>query len=61
MVVLTDYSKAFDNIDFYTFDVKMHSFNLFLYWVFNYLTHRHFVQIDGVWSELTSWSSVIKC
>ena len=48
--VFTNYSKAFDTIDFYTWIQKMHSLNFstdFLYWVFNYLTYRqHFVQID---------------
>ena len=43
MAVFTDYSKAFDTIDFFIFMQKMHSLNFstdFLYWVFNYLTHR---------------------
>ena len=47
MAVFTDYSKAFDTIDFFTLIQKMHSLNFstdFLYWTFNYLTHRqHFV------------------
>ena len=51
MAVFTDYSKAYDIIDFFTLIQKMHSLNFstdFLYWVFNYLTHRqHFVQIDS--------------
>ena len=37
MIVVTDYSKAFDTIDFYTLLQKMHSLNFstgFLYWVF---------------------------
>ena len=41
MAVFTDYSKAFDKIDFFTLIQKMHSLNFstdFLYWVFNYLT-----------------------
>ena len=50
MTVCTDYAKAFDTIDFYTFIQKMHSLNFstdLLYWVFSYLTHgQHFVQID---------------
>ena len=43
MAVFTDYSKAFDTIDFFTLIQKMHSLNFstdFLYWVFNYSTHR---------------------
>ena len=56
MAVFTDYSKAFDTIDFFTLIQKMHSLNFttdFLYWVFNYLTHRqHFVQIDSNCSSL---------
>ena len=51
MAVFTDYSKAFDNIDFFTLIQKMRSLNFstdFLYWVFNYLMQRqHFVQIDS--------------
>ena len=51
MAVFTDYSKAFDTIDFFTLIQKMHSLNFptdFLYWVFNYLTRRqHFAQIDS--------------
>ena len=50
MAVCTDYSKAFDTIDFFTLIQKMYSLNFsvdFLYWVFNYLTHKqHFIQID---------------
>ena len=41
MAVFTDYSKAFDTIDFFTLIQKMHSLNFsmdFLYWLFNYLT-----------------------
>ena len=56
MAVFTDYSKAFDTIDFLTLIQKMHSLNFstdFLYWVFNYLTHRqHFVHIDSNCSSL---------
>ena len=40
MAVFTDYSKAFDTIDFFTLIQKMHSLTFstdFLYWVFNYL------------------------
>ena len=56
MAVYSHYSKAFDTIDFSTLIQKMHSLNFstdFLYWVFNYLTHRkHFVQIDSNCSSL---------
>ena len=56
MAVFTDYSKAFDTIDFFTLIQKMHLLNFstdFLYWVFNYLTHRqHFVQIYSNCSSL---------
>ena len=56
MAVFTDYSKAFDTIDFFTLVQKMHSLNFstdFLCWVFNYLTHRqHFMQIDSNCSSL---------
>ena len=51
MAVFTDYSKTFDTIDFFHLIQKMLSLNFFrdfLYWVFNYLTHRqHFIQIDS--------------
>ena len=43
IVIFANYSKAFDNIDFYTLIQKMHSFNFskdFLYWTMNYLTFR---------------------
>ena len=46
---LTDYSKAFDPIDFSVFIKKMHTLSFtkrFLNWIFSYLTDRlHFVQI----------------
>ena len=41
IAIFTDYSKAFDIIDFNTLIQKMHSFNFskdFLYWTINYLT-----------------------
>ena len=51
LAVLTDYSKAFDNIDFSVLIRKMHKLNFskrFLYWIFSYLTdRRHFLQIDS--------------
>ena len=55
MAVFTDYSKAFDTIDFFTLIQKMHSLNFStddLYWVFNYLTHRRHLQIDSNCSSL---------
>ena len=58
MAVCTDYSKAFATIGFFTLIQKMHSLNFstdFLYWVFNYLTHRqHFVQVDSNCSSLVT-------
>ena len=61
MAVFTDYSKAFDTIDFLTLIQKMHSLNFstdFLYWVFNFLTHRqHFVQINSNCSSLLTAQS----
>ena len=51
LAVFTDYSKAFDNIDFSVLIKKMHTLNFskrFLYWIFSYLTdRRHFLQIDS--------------
>ena len=51
LAVFTDYSKAFDTIDFSVLIKKMHTLNFskrFLYWIFSYLTDRqHFVQIDS--------------
>ena len=56
MPVFTDYSKAFDTIDFFTLIQKMYSLNFStdsLYWVLNCLTHRqHFVQVDSNCSSL---------
>ena len=56
MAVFTDYSKAFDIIDFFTLIQKMHSLNFstdILHWVFYHLTHRqYFVQIDSICSSL---------
>ena len=50
LAVFTDYSKAFDTIDFSVLIKKMHTLNFsrrFLYWIFSYLTNRqHFEQID---------------
>ena len=51
LAIFTDYSKAFDTIDFSVLIKKMHTLNFskrFLYWIFSYLTdRRHFVQIDS--------------
>ena len=51
LAVSTDYSKAFDTIDFSVLIWKMYTLNFskrFLYWIFSYLTDRqHFVQIDS--------------
>ena len=51
LAVFTDYSKAFDTIDFSVLIKKMHTLNFskrFLYWIFSYLTdRRHFLQIDS--------------
>ena len=51
IAILTDYSKAFDTIDFSILIKEMDTLNFskrFLYWIFNYLTdRRHFVQIDS--------------
>ena len=51
LAVLTDYSKAFDTIDFTLLIKKMHTLNFskrLLCWIFSYLTDlRHFVQIDS--------------
>ena len=56
IAVFTNYSKAFETIDFFTLIQKMHSLNFstdFLHWVFNYLKYRqHFVQIDSNCSSL---------
>ena len=55
IAIFTDYSKAFDTIDFSILIKKMHILNfskLFLYWIFNYLTERHFVQIDSSISNI---------
>ena len=51
LAVFTDYSKAFDPIDFSVFIKKMHTLSFtkrFLNWIFSYLTDRlHFVKIDS--------------
>ena len=56
IAIFTDYSKAFDTIDFSILLKKMHTLNFskhFLYWIFNYLTDSpHFVQIDSSMSNI---------
>ena len=56
MAVFTDYSKAFDTIDFFTLIQNMHSLDFstdFLHWAFSYLMQRqHFVQINSNCSSL---------
>ena len=51
LAVFTDYSKAFDTIDFSILIKKMHTLNFskrFLCWIFGYVTgRRHFVQTDS--------------
>ena len=56
IAIFTDYSKAFDTIDFSILIKKMHTLNFskcFLYWIFNHLPDRkHFVQIDSSISDI---------
>ena len=56
IAIFTDYSKAFDTIDFSILIKKMHTLNFskrFLYWIFNFLTdRRHFIQIDSSISNI---------
>ena len=56
LMVLADFSKAFDTIDYKTLIYKMHALkfsNSFLKWLLNYLDNRHqFVQVDDKMSEL---------
>ena len=56
LMVLADFSKAFDTIDYKTFLYKMHALkfsNSFLKWLVNYLHNRQkFVQVDDKMSEL---------
>ena len=50
LVVLGDYSKAFDTVSFKSMITKMHRLNVsktFLVWMLNYMSNREqFVQID---------------
>ena len=50
LMVLEDYSKAFDTVSFQSIITKMHKLNFsksFLMWVLNYMSNREqFVQID---------------
>ncbi len=56
LMVLADYSKAFDTVKFKTILMKMHAMGFskkFLFWVFDYLCNRRqFVQIDVKSSEM---------
>ena len=56
LMVLADFSKAFDTIDYKTLLYKMHALkfsNSFLKWLVNYLHNRYqFVQVDDEMSEL---------
>ncbi len=55
LMVLADYSKAFDTVNFRSVITKMHSmgfFKNFLHWILAYLTNRQqFVQIDDKFSK----------
>ena len=56
LMVLEDFSKAFDTIDYKTLLYKMYALkfsNSFLKWLINYLHNLHqFVQVDDEISEL---------
>ena len=56
LMVLADYSKAFDTVKFKTILMKMHEMGFSkkcLYWVFDYLCNRcQFVQIDDKSTEM---------
>ena len=56
LMVLADFSKPFDTIDYKTLLYKMHALkfsNSFLKWLLNYLDNRQkFIQVDGKMSEL---------
>lgn len=51
LMVMADFSRAFDTTDFKTILRKLHALNFskdYLTWMTNYLTDRHqFVQING--------------
>ena len=55
MMVLANYSKAFDTVKFKAVLIKMHEMGFstkFLLWVFNYLCdHLQFVQINDKFFE----------
>ena len=57
LMLLADFSKAFDTINFKTVLKKLHRLNFshgFLYWITSYLTNRfQYVQIDDKKSNLT--------
>ena len=56
MMILADFSKAFDTICFTNFITKMSKLGFprdFLIWTLNYITHRkQFIQIDDTCSEV---------
>ena len=56
LMLLADFSKAFDTINFKTVLKKLHRLNFshgFLYWITSYLTNRfQYVQIDDKKSNL---------
>ena len=56
MMILADFSKAFDKICFTNFITKMSKLGFprdFLIWTLNYITHRkQFIQIDDTCSEV---------
>ena len=61
LMVCSDYSKAFDTVQFRTVVSKMHSLGFskyFLLWTIDYLTQRRqLVQIDDRKSDMAQWNS----
>ena len=57
LMVLADYSKAFDTVGFQSIITKLHKLNFsksFLMWVLNYMSNREqFVQTDDRTSSMT--------
>ena len=60
-MVCSDYSKAFDTVQFRSVVSKMHSLGFskyFLLWMIDYLTQRRqLVQIDDRKSDVAQWNS----